>query len=187
MAVVTRHQDYSGGTNLFARSAPFGLPTVWDVRSVITPTSHFAKFDLRDGFWSVPIHEDSCCRLVMRHPATGRLMWCLSLPFGYLDSPRKFCRVTEALAHEMRRRAAGLGIYYYAYVDDFLCVGDTKALTERGMEILCGVMGEFGMQVAPHKERGPCTCLDFLGLLLCNDEGNRCVALTEKRQKIRVE
>uniref|UniRef100_A0A7S0LBG1 Uncharacterized protein n=1 Tax=Coccolithus braarudii TaxID=221442 RepID=A0A7S0LBG1_9EUKA len=52
------------------------------------------------------------------------------------------------------------------------------------MEILREVLSEFGMQVAPHKERGPCACLDFLGLLLCNVEGNRCVALNEKRQKM---
>ena len=50
------------------------------------------------------------------------------------------------------------------------------------MEILRGVMREYGMQVAPHKERGPCQAIDFLGLFLCNVEGNRCVALTEKRQ-----
>ena len=36
----------------------------------------------------------------MRHPGTGRLMWCSRLPFGYLDSPRLLDFLGEAsLAH----------------------------------------------------------------------------------------
>ena len=42
----------------------------------------------------------------MRHPGTGRLLQSARLPFGYLDSPRLFCSVTEAIASELRKRAA---------------------------------------------------------------------------------
>ena len=38
------------------------------------------------------------------------------------------------------------------------------------------------MQWSPAKHRGPVQCLEFLGLLLCNVEGHRCIALTEARQ-----
>ena len=88
--------DMSVGLNRDVRSMPFGLPTVWDVRRVVKPTSCFAKADLRDGFFSVPIHPGSRNRFVMRHPGTGRLMRCARLPFGYVDSPRLFCSVTES-------------------------------------------------------------------------------------------
>ena len=40
-------------------------------------------------------------------------------------------------------------------------------------------MGEW----APHKRRGAAQVMEFLGLLLCNLEGMRCVALTESREK----
>ena len=175
-------QDYSDGTNRAAFSAPFGLPSPWDARSVMKPESYMSKYDLRDFFWSIPVHRESRKRLVMRHPGTGRLMWCRALPFGYLDSPRQACRVSEALAGEMRRRAAGMGINFLCYVDDFLIVGDTKELTQRGEEIFEDVMREFGMQWAPSKHRGPVQCLEFLGLLICNVKGHRCIALTEERQ-----
>ena len=66
--------DYSRGTNLSARSSPFSLPAVWDVRSVVRPTSFFCKYDLRDGFFAVPVHPGSRNNLVVRHPATGRLL-----------------------------------------------------------------------------------------------------------------
>jgi hypothetical protein len=119
--------DYSVGTNRRAASAPFALPTVWDVRPLLKPSSRFAKYDLRDGFYLVPVHPDSRHRLVMRHPGTGRLMWCSRLPFGYLDSPRLFCSVTESLAAEFRRRVAGMGIYCIVFVDDWLVIGDDEA------------------------------------------------------------
>ena len=34
-----------------------------------------------------------------------------------------------------------------------------------------------GVQWAPHKKRGPCQCIEFLGLLLCNLEGLRGVSI----------
>ena len=175
-------QDYSDGTNLTARSGPFGLPSAWDAMSVLKPGSYLSKYDLRDFFWSIPVHPDSRKHLVMRHPGTGRLMWCRALPFGYLDSPRQSCRVSEALAGEMRRRAAGKGIHFFCYVDDYLVIGDTYELSLEGNKIFEEVMKEFGMQWAPAKHRGPVKYLEFLGLLLCNVEGHRCIALTEKRQ-----
>ena len=76
-------QDYSDGTNRSAKSGPFGLPSTWDAMRALKPGSYMSKYDLRDFFWSIPVHEESRCHLVMRHPGTGRLMWCRSLPFGY--------------------------------------------------------------------------------------------------------
>ena len=175
-------QDYSSGTNMAAKSGPFGLPSPWDARPILKPGSYMAKYDLRDFFWSIPVNKESRCRLVMRHPGTGRLMWCRSLPFGYLDSPRQACRVSEALAGEMRRRAAGKGIHFLCYVDDYLVVGDNYELTLEGNRIFEEVMSEFCMQWSPAKQRGPVQCIEFLGLLICNVKGHRCIALSEKRQ-----
>ena len=40
----------------------------------------------------------------------------------------------------------------------------------RGGEIFEDVMREFGLEWAPQKQRGPCACIEFLGLLVCNDK-----------------
>ena len=90
--------DFSVGTNLEADSAPFRLPSTFDVRSVLKPSSYMAKYDLRDGFFHVPVAPESRNRMLIRHPVSGRLMRCTRLPFGYVDSPRCFCAVTEAVA-----------------------------------------------------------------------------------------
>eukprot|EP00966_Prymnesium_polylepis_P123428 2853863-Prymnesium_polylepis.1 len=56
--------DYSCGTNKHVATAPFGLPAPWDVRHVLKPSSFMAKYDIRDGFFHVPVHPDSRRRLV---------------------------------------------------------------------------------------------------------------------------
>ena len=174
--------DYSVGTNRIVPSASFALPSVWDVRKCVTTTSCFAKYDIRDGFWHVPIAEDSKRRLVVRHPGTGRLIWATRLPFGYIDSPRIFCALTEAVMARLRKRAAGRGIHFFVFVDDCLCVGDTEELTREGMEMLEAEMEALGLQVAPNKSRGPCKCIEFLGLLLSNVKGTRGITITRKRR-----
>ena len=175
-------QDYSRFTNRRVGSKPFTLPGVTDVTRVVGPDSHFAKYDLRDGFWSVPVAERSRRYLMVRHPATGRLLWCTSLPFGYALSPLHFCAVTEAVADEIRRRVAGRGIHIFVFVDDYLCVGDTEELTAEGMRVMESVFAEFGLPWALHKRRGPARVMEFLGHLLVNTPDVRCVGLTECQQ-----
>jgi hypothetical protein len=173
--------DYSVGTNRRAPTASFVLPSVWDAAGSIRPGSYFAKYDIRDGFWHMPIAPDSRKRLVVRHPGTGRLMWASRLPFGYVDAPRLFCSLTEALADRLRAQVAGKGIHYFVFVDDILCVGDTEELTREGMSLLEAEFEARGVQWAPHKKRGPCQCIEFLGLLLCNYGTTRGVTISRKR------
>ena len=103
-------QDYSCHTNERVGHKPFTLPSVWDAAAVVKPDSHFAKYDLRDGFWAVGVEEGSRHMLMVRHPATGRLLWCRSLPFGYKLSPLIFCDLTESVGGVFRERdSRGVG------------------------------------------------------------------------------
>ena len=175
-------QDLSGGTNRTSRAVPFALPTPWDAAKVVGPDTHFCAYDLRDGFWSAPIKPEHRNRLVMRHPSTGRLLRNARLPFGYGLSPYLFCGLTEALGQELRRRLAGQGVHVYVYVDDVLLVGETRRAAEMAGAAFEQLMEECGLEWAPHKQRGPCRCIAFLGLLLCNLPEQQVVALTEARQ-----
>ena len=179
-------QDYSVHTNARVPSRPFTLPSIDDARRVIGSESHFGKYDLRDGFWLVPVARSSRHHLMVRHPATGRLLWCRSLPFGFKLSPFVFCDITECIAAVFRLRVAGKGIYIYAFVDDFLIIGDTRDLTAEGMAVFETLLEELGAPWAAHKLRGPARVIEFLGHLLSNAAGRRCIALTESRQ-IRME
>ena len=67
--------DYSRITNGLVAPGRFRLPSPWDVAKVLKPGSYLAKYDLRDGFWSVPVHADDRHNLCIRHPSSGRLLW----------------------------------------------------------------------------------------------------------------
>ena len=173
--------DYSVGTNRVVSTAPFALPSVWDVAGSVGPSTHFAKYDIRDGFWHCPIAANSRKRFVVRHPGTGRLMWATRLPFGYLDSPRLFCGLTEAIIARVREKLAGKGVKLFVFVDDCLVVGKDREATLLGMRALEEEFAARGVQWAPHKKRGPCKCIEFLGLMLANTTHWRGVTLSRKR------
>jgi len=175
--------DYKKGANRYMVPPSFGLPTVWDVASSIKPGAYMAKFDLRDGFWHCPVSKESRRRLMMRHPGTGRLMWPNRLPFGYVDSPRLFCAMTESIAQRFRERVAGKGVQVWCFVDDFLVAGDSLEITQWAIAEFKALLGEFELCWAPHKHRGPAQCMEFLGLLISNVEGHRRVGLSLKRTK----
>ena len=105
------------------------------------------------------------------------------LPFGFVDSTRAFCSLTESLAQILRRRLAGKGVHVYVFVDDFLLVADTEDLAREAGQALEDLLHEVGVCWAPHKQRGPCQVIEFLGLLVSNMPGKRLIMLTEKRQK----
>ena len=74
-------------------------------------------------------------------------------------------------------------MHVYVYVDDVLLVGETREAAQLAGQEFERLMAEVGIEWAPHKQRGPCRCIAFLGLLLCNLPGQQVVALTESRQK----
>jgi len=175
-------QDYKHGTNLFNESPPFDLPSAWSVAPILTKDTHFAKYDLRDGFWHVPIKKECRRRLLVRHPTNGRLMWATRLPFGYVRSPERFCLLTQSIADLFHRRYPGCGAHIFVFVDDYLVAGDDEEKTKWACSRLEEMFAEFGLIWAPHKRRGPARVMEFLGLLLCNVPGLRCMALTESRE-----
>ena len=44
------------------------------------------------------------------------------------------------------------------------------------------ILHEFGFEFAPLKQRGPCQCIEFLGLLLANFDEVCSIGLSESRQ-----
>ena len=174
-------QDYKNGTNLFNDALPFGLPSVWSVKRVIRKGSFMAKYDVRDGFWHVPVRRSARRRLLVRHPSNGRLMRATRLPFGYKRSPEHFCLVTQEMADEFHRRHPTIGAHVFVFVDDFLIVGEDEEACRRGCAAFEELLAEFGILWAPHKRRGPTQCIEFLGLLICNVENMRCIGLTQGR------
>ena len=72
------------------------------------------------------------------------------MPFGYVDSPRLFCGVMEALADKLCSQVGGRDIHFFVFVDDWLVVGVTHELTVEGCSMLEAELRERGISWAPH-------------------------------------
>ena len=196
-------QDLSVGLNkLTPDPPPFSLPRVHDLRRWAQPDSYFMKLDLADGFWMVPVAEDSqklfgvrMPELVVtdrdvahpaaaglqvgdRHPDSGRVALSSRIPFGWKNSPAAFCELTNAIAEKMRDEH---NIQMLFFVDDAIIVG-TREEVERGYRILAAHLAELGVQVAPWKTEGPTRVVDFLGLTVCNLPQQRSISLPRDKQ-----
>lgn len=92
---------------------------------------------------------------------------------SYMPIPWEKERWDIGLPHELDEIMArrGVGIYPWAEVP-----------TRLGMARLEVEFLARGIQWAPHKKRGPCRCIEFLGLLICNTEGLRGITITRKRR-----
>ena len=199
--------DCSVGLNKHVGKAPFALGNVWQLRKWAKPTSWFARFDIADGFWFVPIQLGSQKYFAVRHPwvrvppdkdawrpdsaahgvpvgewhpDSGKIAVCTSIPFGYRKSPEVFCGITNEIAEKLRKE---LGIKVIVFVDDFGVIADSREELEADMKKLEDYMAELKVQLSPWKTYGPSRHMELLGLQLCNIEGNRSISLPHSKVK----
>jgi hypothetical protein len=184
--------DYSAILNKHdTASWPFSMPRVWDLRQWVTKDSYFAKFDLSDGFWAVPISESHTKyfgyrmpydtfdpETGARHPKAGCVALATRLPFGWAASPALFQFCTAAVAENLRIKH---GIKCLAYCDDFILVGGREEL-KRHIALFEEEMRALGLVLAPHKKDGPCRSLKFLGLRVTNVPGERSISLPQDKK-----
>ena len=94
------------------------------------------------------------------HPGTGKIYVHSRLCFGYKDSPRVACSLSEAVASELRR----LGVQCLVFVDDFLVCEDDMESCIKSMLIVEALLEDLGFEISSHKTEGPSKCLTFLGV-----------------------
>ena len=170
--------DQSVLLNLFSRPRAFSLPSPWDLLKRLKPGRSLIKYDLRDMFFHIEINEHDRRWMMVRHPATKRLLRCRRIPFGWNWSPYWACSLSEFLASEFRREAsaAGLDADAFVFVDDYLLeVADEHV--DLAQSIMENIFERYGVEFSEFKKRGPCKLLDFLGLMISTVEGRCGIAL----------
>ena len=125
------------------------------------------KSDAKAAFRNLGIRTEDFWLLLMkaRSPLDGKFYYFLdkSLPFGASISCSHFQRVSNGIAHIVRRRTGKPNINY---LDDFFFAALLKLLCNRQIEAFMQVCEEIGMPVNLEKTFWGTTCLTFLGLLI---------------------
>ena len=156
----------------------FKMESLKQAIHMIRPGAYLASIDIKDAFYSVPIHPS--------HKKYLKFMWKAkpyqfeAMPNGYLDAMRIFAKLMKPVFSTLRK----MGFVSILYVDDTLLYGDTFAECKENVRATLEMLQDLGFIV--HSEKSvfePTQHIVFLGFEF--DTVAMTITLTkEKKNKI---
>jgi hypothetical protein len=152
------------GINESLRYMAMALPTIRDAIRAAKQGWWAAKFDLKDGFFHVPIHPDWVDLFGVKLPGTSKYARYRVLVFGASMSPAVF----QITMMELRRMLLTLGfaLAIVIYIDDTLVLGHSKEAVELGALQFKAFMAACGFTLHPAKELSARQRLPFTGVTI---------------------
>ena len=106
--------------NKFVSYHHFEMESLKHVVSMVTPNCFMASVDLKDAFYSVPIHQDH--QNFLKFTWMGHLYQFTCLPNGLACVPRLFTKLLKPVYSTLRKQ----GFQSVGYIDDSYLEGLTK-------------------------------------------------------------
>lgn len=116
--------------NEYTVSDSYPLPSIPELLRSVKGSKYFVTFDLRSGYWQIPMERDSIPLTAFRVP--GGLYEFEVMPFGLKNAPATFQRAMDFLLGDLRHNGVSV------YLDDILIHADT---VEECMERVKNVLG----------------------------------------------
>ena len=121
-----------------------------------------SKFDIRDAFKIIPIRPDlwpyHCIKWDNKYYNYVRLA------FGSRSSPKIFTTLSEALQWIAKNN---YGVKHFLYLlDDFLSLEEPGPQAQHTKVKILAMFDSLGIPLNVTKTAGPCTCLEYLGIIL---------------------
>ena len=147
--------------NRFVPHVHFKMEGIQSLRDIIPPGDFMIKIDLKDAYFSIPIHPPHQKFLSFRWKHKTFQFTCL--PFGLSSAPRTFTKVMKPVIAYLR----SLGIRMVVYLDDMLILAQTKEELLRWRSIVLDLLENLGFLINYVKsELEPTQSLVFLGFLI---------------------
>jgi hypothetical protein len=141
------------------------VPYPYTILSLIpSTTAHFTVLDLKDAFFTIPVHPWSQNVFVFTwidpdSHTSQQLTWSV-LPQGFWDSPHLF---GEALARDLLTLHLSPS-KLLQYIDDLLLCSPSLEDSKQHTTLLLDFLGKKGYQVSPNKAQLSLTQVTYLGL-----------------------
>ena len=167
--------------NQFLQPQHFKMEGIHTLRDIIKPGDWLAKVDLKDAFFTIPIHQPH--RKHLRFSFRGEAYQFNCLPFGLTSAPWVFTKTLKPVVALLRE----LGVRMVVYIDDILILAETREALKNQVEALVYLLEVVGFIINQKKSiMAPTQSLDFLGLMI--DTRSMIISLpAEKLKKIRAE
>ena len=147
--------------NRFIPHVHFKMEGIQSLRELILPGDFMIKLDLKDAYFSIPIHTTQQRFLSFMWEGQSYQFTCL--PFGLSSAPRTFTKVMKPLVAYLR----SLGIRLVIYLDDMLILAQTKEELLKWRSIVLDLLENLGFLINYKKsEFEPTQSLIFLGFLI---------------------
>jgi len=151
------------------------MQTLTSILCLIEQNMYLAKLDIKDAYYSIPIHKDSQKLLKFKHD--GEIYVFTVLPNGYTEGPRKFTKIMKPPLAKLRKERVTIA----DYIDDLITMNVDKQSCWDNVNKTITLLDSLGFIIHPDKsEFEPKQVLEFLGFVI--DTVNMTVSLTLKKK-----
>ena len=137
------------------------MDTLDTVIKLMKPGCYMASIDLRDAYYTIPIHLDH--QKYLKFVANGELYQYTCLPNGLASAPRIFTKLMKPIYSTLR----SMGQIISGYIDDSYLQGDSVAACSSNVKASATLMHSVGFFLHPDKSvLSPAQTVTFLGFVL---------------------
>ena len=152
------------------------LGSTEDALNLITEGCYFASVDLKDAYYSIPIHKDFQKYLKMYWE--NYYFKYTVLPNGFAPAVREFTKVMSPPFKHLRSK----GHLSVKYLDDSLLIGETARICLNNVTDTVNLLRSLGFTIHPDKSVFvPTQKITFLGFII--DSVKMTITLTEERKE----
>lgn len=131
------------------------------LKNMLSQGDWMGKLDLKDAYFTIPIHRDHWRYIRFRWKGTMFQLTCL--PFGLSQTPRAFIKVLKPVIAYLRRQ----GIRILTYLDDSLVMDITQEGLSRSIRKVRDLFQSLGFLINTKKSQfSPVQELKFLGVVV---------------------
>lgn len=161
--------------NNYVDTQHFKLEDIRTACKLMSPHCYMAKIDLRDAYFSLPLHPDS--KKFLRFKFQDKLYEFNCIPFGLCTAPFLFTKLMKPVCTYLRTR----NIILTSYLDDIIFFNSSKHQCSKNVELACKLLQDLGFVVNYEKSSLiPATSCTYLGLTL--DSDSMTLSVPQKKQ-----
>ncbi|XP_071951900.1 uncharacterized protein [Antedon mediterranea] len=142
--------------------------------NLVTKNCFFASLDLKDAYYSIPIHQSF--RKYLRFLWKGEKWQFKALPNGLTSGPRIFTKILKVPMSIIR----SIGHEIVAYIDDTLVIAETQSTAKQAVSDTVRMLQQLGFVIHPTKSvLIPTHKIEFLGFVI--DSSLMTITLTQRK------
>ena len=161
--------------NAFLKFKHCKLESINDALNLVSEGCYFGSVDLKDAYYSIPIHLD--------YQKYLKLCWeqsyfkYVALPNGFAPAVRVFTKITSPPFKKLRSQ----GHVSVKYLDDSILLGETWVVCLENIKATVDLLQKLGFTIHPEKSvLVPTQRITFLGFII--DSVSMTITLTNERK-----